>query len=175
MGNILATSKSIRDLVNRRGIQVFDRGLIANHTAVGKIVGTTSVSGELGLKVLYTLDTLTLNNVPAMSGVVRYTSYPPNNTLNPGITYIDYISMVNNYIVRFSGTVEASLNGMIWNPAHAPTGGPSGQIHAASGVMNIVPEYGLVISGYANIQVDYYPDAVASVSGLLPVSRLRIL
>lgn len=177
MGNISVTSDSIRDLVNRRGIKVFDHGLIVNHAAVGSIVGTTYVSGQYGLKVLYELDALTIKNVPSMSGVAQFVAYPPNNTLNPGITYINYIAMVNNYLRRFSvsGTtnVEAGLAGMVYSPRYARDN--SGNLLPSSGVINVVPEWGLVVSGYARIQVDYYPDNVAAVSGLLPVSRLRIL
>ena len=178
MGNITLTANSIRDLVGgKRNFQVFDHGLIANHKATGKVVGTIQVSGEFGLKVLYELDSYTIRNVPSMSGVVQFTSYPPNNTLNPGVTYINYIAMVNNYLRRFtvSGTVnvEAALAGMIYSPRYARDN--SGNLLNTSGVINVVPEWGLVTSGYARIQVDYYPDSVAAVSGLLPVSRLRIL
>lgn len=149
---ILIDSGNISNLINR---EVFDPTFV-NDNAVGTISSAFLISGEFGLNVHYELDRLQLDeSATSMSGVI--VDDQVSGTINRGISHIRYDLMADNYVAANPSLRGASLIGMHWNPEYH------------SGVAS---DYKLVRQNYYNDEIKYYPQDVATASGLPSVSRL---
>lgn len=164
--SILLTKNNIRNIINR---QVFDP-TVAGFVGVGRVVGTFTVSGELGVEVRYELDRLRLNTAGQMSGII---THEVSGTLSTGVSYIDWAQLSDSYVSDHPSEREAALRGMYYSTLNKSVQ------NNGSGIVDIgvfgTRQFVLIREIYYSGNILYYPDAVAAVSGLPSISSIRVI
>lgn len=133
---------------------------------VGTIVSTFEISGEIGVRVAYSIDRLTINIEDQMSAISGYVSQVSGDLIN-GNSYIDWASLSDDFVATYPTVRGGSFQGMIFSPDM------SGD-YSSIGVTG-TRSFKLVEKKIFDGTVDYYPNNASVVSGLISISQLRVI
>lgn len=172
---VFLTSNNIKDYVGRH---VFDTS-IQNDYGLGTIVSTFEISGEIGVRVAYSLDRLVANDKNTMEGLIvndpvsgqlNSGEYPGTVSGMPGTgsAYIRYDEMSDNYVAANPTDRGGTFRGMNYSPADR-----AGSFTDV-GVFGTA-EQRLVRKVYFDETVSYYPENASIVSGLPSIFSLRVI